>query len=70
MTKLECHYADWIHTICLCVFNSILLLFKAANETVLHLSHQIKRYGTFCFQIMQNKPSAHLPAMLTLSPKY
>ena len=69
MTKLEYHYADAIHTICLCVFNSILLLFKAANETVLHLSHQIKR-GAFCFEMMQNKPSVHLLAMLTLSPKY
>ena len=70
MTKLEYHYADAIHTICLCVFNSILQLFKAANETVLHLSHWIKRYGAFSFKMMQNKASVHLPAMLTLSPRY
>lgn len=56
--KLENHYADAIHTICLCVFNSILLFFKAANETVLHLSHQIKCYGAFSFKIMQKKASA------------
>lgn len=39
MTKLEYNYADAIHTICLCFFNSTLMPFKAGNETVLHLSH-------------------------------
>lgn len=54
MTKLEYNYADAIHTICLCFFffNSMLMLFKAGNKTVLHLSHQIQRYATLCFETM------------------
>lgn len=50
MMKLEYKiYADSIHAICLSL---TLMLFKAGNETVPHLSHQIQHYDTFCFETM------------------
>lgn len=69
MTKLEYNYADAIHTICLCFFNSTLMLFKAGNETVLHLSHIMVPSASkqCCINLLHmHVCKIHLPTMLTL----
>lgn len=73
MTEFECDYADAIHTICLCVFNSMLMLSNADNETVLHLCNQMKRDGTLCLQtqtLCTCISKIHPSARLTVSLKY